>query len=60
MTVTGLHEVTCPTCFQKADLLFRPGTQDYILLEHYTHTHIKCATSNEVYPKELAKRLFGK
>lgn len=58
MTVTGLHEVTCPTCKQPAELLFRPNTQDYILLKHYTHAHIKCATSNEVYPKEVAQVVF--
>ncbi len=58
MTITGIWKVTCPTCEQPAELLFRPETQDFILLEHYTRTHIRCATSNEIYPKELAKVVF--
>ena len=60
MTVTGSWNVICPTCKQETELLFRPETQDYILLGHFTETHIKCATSNEVYPEAFAELVFFK
>ncbi len=60
MTVTGLHAVTCPTCGQAAELLFRPGPQDYIMLTHNAipMSLLKCATSGTVYSKEIVKVTF--
>ena len=62
MTVTRLHKVKCPTCKRPAELYLdpaQPKTQNYILLTHYTYTHIKCVSSGNTYPKELAKKVFG-
>lgn len=60
MTITGIWKVICITCGQKAELLFRPETQDFILLPHKTVHEFKCATSDEVYPNEIVERIFGR
>lgn len=59
MTITKMWKVTCPSCKQTVELLFNPDTQNYILLRHRTTRGFKCASSNNVYPKELAKQVFG-
>ncbi len=52
-------KVMCPTCGQSTALKYRPITKDYIMLTHFTHTHIICATTGTVYPQELAKIVFS-